>query len=427
MIDALTADYRAPLTEESAASYVGGTCFKTGPPELVGVELEWLVHDAARPHDPVPADRLATTLTDPFDPPLAGLLSTEPGGQLELSSPPAPLAECLAVTSADLARLRDRLTAAGLGLAGIGLDPVRPPVRVSDSPRYVAMQHQFDRRGPEGRVMMCSTASVQVCLDAGREERDLAERWHALHAWVPVLVAMFAHSPLAGGRPTGWRAARLKVWTEIDPSRTRAPAGQEPRRAYAAWALDAELLAVRRRGAAWATPVGLTFRAWLRGSGPGWLAAPTVDDLDFHLSTLFPPVRARGHLELRVVDAQPRDDWRVVTALVAGLLDDPAARAEATALAAGAEAEAAARRGLADPHLARAAVGFTAAAAAALDRAGHRDLADEVTEWAGRYPARGRTPADDLLDGWRRQGTGSIPGSIPGPIPGPVPRYEEAW
>lgn len=402
MIDVLAAELRAPLTEESAGTYVRGTCFKTGPPRRVGVELEWLVHDVRRPDDPVPLDRLAAALSDPHDPPLDGRLTTEPGGQLELSSLPAPLADCLSRTTADLARLRDHLATVGLALVGVGLDPRRTPRRVMDSPRYAAMERHFDARGPEGRLMMCSTASVQVCLDAGADEAEVAVRWHALHAWLPVLVALFAHSPLLGGRETGWRSARHQVWAEIDPSRTAPPAGTDPREAYAHWALDAQLLAVRRPGACWSAPPGLTFRDWLRGARPWGLGAPTLDDLDLHLSTLFPPVRARGHLELRVVDAQPGDGWRVVAALVAALLDDPAARDAATDAAqevAGLRTVAA-RDGLADPRLARAGLALTSAAAAALDRAGQPGLAAEVDRFAERHPARGRSPADDLLDRW---------------------------
>ena len=58
--------------------------------------------------------------------------------------------------------------------------------------------------------MMCSTASVQVCVDAGGEEPGWSGfrwRWHLLHAIGPVLVAAFANSPLRGGRPTGFVAA----------------------------------------------------------------------------------------------------------------------------------------------------------------------------------------------------------------------------
>lgn len=406
MIDVLTAELRAPITEETAELYVGGTVFKTGPPQAVGVELEWLVHDAARPDDPVRTERLTKALAE-FDPPLAGLLTTEPGGQLELSSPPAPLADCLAGAAADLDRLRDRVAAAGLTLTGLGLDP-RPPRLQTTNPRYLAMERHFAAGGPEGRTMMCSTASVQVCLDAGTDDAEVAQRWHALHAWLPVLTGLFANSPAPG-----LRCGRTAIWAAIDPTRTAAPVGADPRTAYGRWALDARLLAVRREGGSWAAPPGVTFRDWLRGRAPG-LPAPTWADLDFHLTTLFPPVRAQGHLELRAIDAQPGDGWRVVAALVAALLDDPAARGAATAAAHDATAEldlragggsaggararaleTAARDAMTDPVLRRAGMRFVETAAAALHRAGHPGLAAEVEGFGERYPARGRCPADD--------------------------------
>ncbi len=95
-------------------------------------------------------------------------LTCEPGGQLEISSLPADsLAELVRATSADLDAVRAALAACGLELAGYGLDPLRPPRRVLDLPRYAAMEAFFDAGGPWGRQMMCGTTSVQVCLDAG--------------------------------------------------------------------------------------------------------------------------------------------------------------------------------------------------------------------------------------------------------------------
>jgi glutamate--cysteine ligase len=402
MIDVLTEQLRAPITEETAELYVGGTVFKTGPPERVGVELEWLVQDADRPADPVRSERLTEALAETFDPPLAGRLTTEPGGQLELSSQPAPLAGCLAGAAADLDRLRARAATAGLTLTGLGLDS-RPSILRTAVPRYVAMDRHFARGGPEGRTMMCSTASVQVCVDAGADDAEVADRWHALHAWLPVLTGLFANSPAPG-----WRCGRTAVWAAIDPTRTAAPAGADPRWAYGRWALDAQLLAVRREAGSWSAPAGLTFRDWLRGGGAG-LASPTWADLDYHLTTLFPPVRARGHLELRAVDAQPGDGWRVVVALVAALIDDPDARAAATAAATeaagalGADAHGwlspamrvAARDAMTDPVLRRAGMTFVATAVGALTRAGQPELAAEVAAFGERYPARRRCPADD--------------------------------
>src|SRR5579862_9910043 len=52
----------ARFTEADAEAHIHGICFKTGPPEKVGVELEWLVRDRRDPARPVQADQVAATL-----------------------------------------------------------------------------------------------------------------------------------------------------------------------------------------------------------------------------------------------------------------------------------------------------------------------------------------------------------------------------
>ena len=47
---------------DHAEGYVASVCFKTGPPRLVGVELEWTVHDCRDLAAVVPAARLARAL-----------------------------------------------------------------------------------------------------------------------------------------------------------------------------------------------------------------------------------------------------------------------------------------------------------------------------------------------------------------------------
>jgi glutamate--cysteine ligase len=277
------------------------------------------------------------------------------------------------------------------------------------------MEQYFDRTGPWGRIMMCGTASVQVCVDAGTE-REVARRWALAHRLGPVLVAAFANSPFLDGRPTGHRSTRQMVWSRMDPTRTVAPPPDgDPRAAWARYVLDARVLCVRRPdGLPWTAPTGLTFRDWLRGAGE---RPATLADLDYHRTTLFPPVRPRGHLEFRMIDAQPGDGWTVPLALVSALMDDPVAADAALAALEPLGDESGAPRndtwrraavlGLGDPRLRRAALACFAAADHALARRdGEGTLRTRLAEFAERYPARGRCPADDQLDALR---TGTLP------------------
>jgi glutamate--cysteine ligase len=546
------------LDEDSAAEHIHGICLKTGPPRRVGVELEWLVRDARDPYLPVPAGRIAAavsafdavrgraeqgnnghqgkrgrgrregprlpTSSRPGVLPSGAPLTTEPGGQLEVSSLPADsLAELVQATSSDIAALRGAVAEAGLELAGIGLDPLRPPRRVLDLPRYAAMEAFFDRGGPWGRQMMCGTASVQVYLDAGDDSDGPSGyrwRWRLLHAIGPVLVAAFANSPLRGGRPTGWASSRQEVWAHMDPRRTRPPRlDADPRTAWAGYALDADIMCVRNPDSGdWSAPPGLTLRDWVRaavvpaadgpgggrdgsdrngndrngngrtvpartdparagiaradrrptgdgawagspradtdtgaggagggvphsdGDGDGRLRRPTPRDLEYHLSTLFPPVRPRGHFELRMIDAQPGDGWIVPLAVSAALLSDaqageaalaavaplwderpPGWSATATAGTGGARRRRAAgsggrsaghdadgddgpwlraaRRGPADPAISRASRECFAAAREALARmAVPAEVTAAVDAFAAEYVSKDRCPADDLRE-----------------------------
>ncbi|MGW5468925.1 ergothioneine biosynthesis glutamate--cysteine ligase EgtA [Streptomyces chartreusis] len=406
---------RTAVTEAEVEALVRGICFKTGPPRTLGVEVEWLVHELRSPQLPVTPERLEAAYAALRTVPLRSALTVEPGGQLELSSPPATsLMECIGTVSADLDTARAVLREHDLGLVGIGNDPWHTPRRFLRQPRYDAMETCLDRAGPAGRAMMCTSASVQVCLDAGYEEPGPlghGRRWWLAHQLGAVLVAAFANSPLAGREPTGWLSTRQLLWMEIGPDRAGAPPlNGDPRAAWARHVVDAPVMCVRQDGGAWDVPEGLSFREWTRSGAP---RPPTQEDLDYHLTTLFPPVRPRGHLELRMIDAQPGEDgWIVPLAVTTALFDDPEA-AETAYRAVKPLAERAlsqpaphnplwldaARSGLADPELREVADVCFAAALEALPRLGAtREVTDAVAAYRDRYVARGRCPADDLLD-----------------------------
>ncbi|HWD77763.1 MAG TPA: glutamate-cysteine ligase family protein, partial [Kribbella sp.] len=97
---------------------------------------------------------------------------------------------------------------------------------------------------------------------------------------------------------------------------------------------------------------------------------PTYDDLDYHLSTLFPPVRPRGYLEVRYLDAQPGDGWIAPTLLLTALLSAPLDDVLAAAEPAAGRWFPAAREGLKDRLVLRAARDVVALGTTVLDRTG---------------------------------------------------------
>lgn len=316
---------------ESAEGYVASICFKHGPPRLYGVELEWTVHHADDPARPVDAPTLCHALgrhtpatlaptASPAPLPHGSSVSVEPGGQVELSTAPRDSIDSLLdATARDIEHLDRLLTEAALVRGDLAVDCHRPPTRLLQTPRYASMQTAFDRIGPDGVQMMCSTAAVQVCVDAGEEDR-VAARWAAVNGLGPVFIALFANSAAVARDGAAWECSRMRAVLGTDPARS-SPAGRvaDPATAWARQALDTPLLCVRRTDNSWDAPPGVTFADWIDGALP---EPPTVDDLEYHLSTLFPPVRPRGYLEVRYIDAQAGDAWTTPVTLLAALTAD---------------------------------------------------------------------------------------------------------
>jgi glutamate--cysteine ligase len=122
-----------------------------------------------------------------------------------------------------------------------------------------------------------------------------------------------------------------------------------------------------------------------------------VDDLDYHLSTLFPPVRPRGYLEVRYLDTQPGTEWIAPVAVVAALLADDTTTDAARAVAAGTAGQwlTAARAGLADPAIRRTATDLLELACRNLDSTGLPGaVRDVVTDIVDRRLDRAGTRKD---------------------------------
>lgn len=384
---------------EQAAAHIGANSLQDGPIGRVGLEIEAHCFDLSNPTRRPSWDELSAVIADV--PPLPGgsRITVEPGGAVELSGPPydGPLA-AVAALQADRAVLRAEFARRNLGLVLLGTDPLRPTRRVNPGARYSAMEQFFTASGTAeaGAAMMTATASVQVNLDAGPRD-GWAERVRLAHALGPTMIAITANSPMLGGQFTGWCSTRQRVWGQLDSARcgpVLGVGGDDPASEWARYALRAPVMLVNSPDA---VPVTnwVPFADWADGRAVLGGRRPTEADLDYHLTTLFPPVRPRRWLEIRYLDSVPDALWPAAVFTLTTLLDDPVAAesaAEATRPVATAW-DRAARMGLTDRHLHTAALTCVRLAA---ERA-PAELEESMTLLMRSVQQR-RSPADDFSD-----------------------------
>lgn len=374
------------LTVDAAGGLIARALRPDGPGRgSVGLEVEWIVVDPGDTGRPVTGDEALSAASGPL--PGSGTVGVEPGGQLELTTARHPDARAaLAAADRDESVLRERMGRAGLALVATGVDPFRPPRRSLDLPRYRAMEAAFDARGPAGRVMMCSTASLQVNVDFGSDPHATFERATLV---APVLAASFANSPRVSPDGSTIASTRSLVWAAVDASRTR-PVPTRPEGAWTEYALDADLLYIRSGGDTHPVGAPLSLRRWVAEGHP--LGYPDGSDIAEHLTTLFPPVRPRGWLECRFLDALPAGDRRAaVLALVALVGDDTPLGTLAEACAGVDDPWSLVPWGLADPTMRRAAEATLALAADVLD-GGPTGGGRSVRAWVARRRATGWVP-----------------------------------
>jgi glutamate--cysteine ligase len=261
-------------------------------------------------------------------------LSLEPGGQFELSGAPATTARAVqAENLKHVAEARQVLASLGLRAVTLGYRPFDsiPTMPWMPKLRYRMMRQTLGSRGRYAHAMMLMTATGQVSLD-WRDEADCARKVTLSAKLSPLLVALYANSPLVEGEPCGYASFRSHVWSDVDNARCGyLPSmidGSFSYRAYVEWALDAPMLFLRRRGE-YLSP-RFTFRQLL---AEGFEGKPALyDDWVDHLSTLFPEVRIKRVLEIRSADGVSAAMTGALAALMRGLLYDTVAHDELDAL-----------------------------------------------------------------------------------------------
>jgi len=390
----------AEITSSAAAAqYIADGSLVDAPLGRVGLEMEAHCFDPVDPYRRPSWDEITEVREQLPALPGGSAVTVEPGGAIELSGQPEDgIVAAIGSMSNDQAVLRKAFADAGLGLGFLGADPVRTPKRVNPGARYVAMEDFFTSSDSEaaGARMMTSTASIQVNLDAG-PQAGWAARVRLAHALGPTMIAIAANSPMLGGEFTGWVSTRQRVWGQMDSARCGpilGASGDDPGTDWARYALKAPVMMINNPDAA-AVTHWVPFADWAEGRTLLGDRRPTIADLEYHLTTLFPPVRPRQWLEIRYLDSMPDDWWPAVVFTLVALLDDPVAAAVAAeAVEPVATAwDIAAQLGLHDRRLHQAAIRCVAVAA----EMAPAELTDAMDRLV-RAVEQGRCPGDCFSD-----------------------------
>ncbi|MGC4109007.1 MAG: glutamate--cysteine ligase [Nocardioides sp.] len=108
----------------------------------------------------------------------------------------------------------------GWALAAVAVPPLGPAdPAVSANPRYERIVQEF---GDVGR--RAGTLGMHVHVDVADDE-EAVRVVDGLRPWLPLLVALSANSPYAGGRDTGYASWRYQVWSRWPSAGTSEPFG----------------------------------------------------------------------------------------------------------------------------------------------------------------------------------------------------------
>jgi glutamate--cysteine ligase len=256
-------------------------------------------------------------------------ITLEPGGQLELSGAPLDSVHQTAEETRAYQRQLSTLSSElGLRFLALGHQPKwsRNELPWMPKQRYRIMRAYMSGRGSLGLDMMQSTCAMQVNVDFSGEA-DMVKKFRVALALQPLVTALFANSPFARGRPSGYLSYRSHIWSETDDDRCGSlpfvfEEGMGFER-YTDYVLDVPMYFVIRDGV-YIDASGLSFRDFLAGQLPVLPGErPFLADWSTHLSTVFPHVRLKKILEVRGADAgESKARVAALTALWTGLLYD---------------------------------------------------------------------------------------------------------
>jgi Gamma-glutamylcysteine synthetase len=248
-------------------------------------------------------------------------ITLEPGGQVEISLyKQTTVGEVDSAYRGVMAELR-QLLPENQALASIGY---HPKTRIDQLPllpkvRYGMMYEYFTGTGVYGHNMMKGTASTQVSIDY-QDEADFIKKFRVANFLSPFIARLFDATPVFEGEIYQDNNCRILIWENTDSDRTKIISGSLDRiynfSDYIGFLLKTPPILVHIGG-----------RTVFTGGEKLSSLLERYDfqqsDYDHLISMVFPDVRVKNFLEIRMADALPYPYNMAVPALVKGIFYSP--------------------------------------------------------------------------------------------------------
>jgi len=231
-------------------------------------------------------------------------ITLEPGGQLELSTPPRKrLRQTIDDYFLFLHDLIPFLDVRGMYLTAIGYQPVSSIRSIPFLPkkRYDHMQTYFKTKGRLAHNMMKGTASTQLSIDYSSEQ-DYIKKNRVINYLSPLVYCIFDNAPFFEGALHEKRSARSIIWDNCDTDRCGAPGGvftdKFSYEAYAQYILNTPAI-VHKKNDVLITDGDKKIRDVFDPK------TFSQEELEYLLTMVFPDSRTKTYIEIRMGDSLP--------------------------------------------------------------------------------------------------------------------------
>lgn len=247
------------------------------------------------------------------------VITLEPGSQFELSIKAQKYIKDIEAEYLDFFKdLSPILESKNQQIMAVGYHPETKieEIKLLPKKRYDFMFNYFKTAGSMAHNMMKGTSALQVSLDYGSEE-DYLKKFRVTNALSPVIYALFDNGLYFEGERYDKHNIRAKIWENCDVERsgivTHALENDFSFKKYAEYVLNVPPILIAKEGEVKSTGTLLVKDVFD-------VENYSTEELEHLLTMVFPDVRTKKYIEIRMMDSVPYPLNLAVIALWTGLL-----------------------------------------------------------------------------------------------------------